>query len=356
MGLDKEKEFEQGIWETYRKEWEAAGREGRQELDRRMSRWQELMTGGLAPSQAYNRVMGIGVSEEITQTVIPVPVRRSQRPWALIATTAILAWVAIAGAVYGLMVTQERDSLRTELVSARSALASTQSELSAAKVTVASKQSELDSTKHVLVSTQSELKTTRQTLDSFQKDSTNLQATLTKAQQQLAVARETLSGLGITLSASPECYDVDLVDNPAAKNPTLSQLMDFLAKDYTENHSYIARVYDCSQFSRDIHNNAEAAGIRAAEVHVMFKNEFVGHALNAFLTTDYGLVYVDCTKSPDKFARVVNKKEYRAVAMTDVSGENIRNEYWWDSLGSYFYFPNTWGSGHSETSSITIYW
>ncbi|MFH1031813.1 MAG: hypothetical protein V1767_04555 [Chloroflexota bacterium] len=356
MGLDKEKEFEQGIWETYRNEWETAGRERRQELDRRTSRWQELMAGGLAPSLAYDKAMEIDVRKEITQVVTPVPVHRSRRPWALIATAVILAWVAIAGAVYGLIVTQERDSLRTELVATRSALATAQSELNATKLSVAAKQSELDSTKHVLASTQSELKTTRQTLDSFQKDSTNLQATLTKAQQQLAVARETLSGLGITLSASPECYDVDLVDNPAAKNPTLSQLMDFLAKDYTENHSYIARLYDCSQFSRDVHNNAEAAGIRAAEVQIMFKNEFVGHALNAFLTTDYGLVYVDCTKAPDKFARVVNKKEYRAVGVNEVSGENLRNDYWWDSLGSYFYFPSAWESGHSVTSSINIYW
>ncbi len=58
--------------------------------------------------------------------------------------------------------------------------------------------------------------------------------------------------------------------------------MSFLAQDRTETQRYIREEYDCSQFSRDLHNNAEAAGIRCAEVHVLFGNNEEGHALNAF--------------------------------------------------------------------------
>ena len=114
-------------------------------------------------------------------------------------------------------------------------------------------------------------------------------------------------------------------------------------------------MYDCSQFSKDVHNNAEAEGIRAAEVLVWFKNEDIGHALNAFLTTDYGLVYVSCTEAPDTIARVKTGKEYRAVKLYRITGTNVRNDYWWDALSSYYYIPSSTG-GHSVTESIEIYW
>ena len=140
--------------------------------------------------------------------------------------------------------------------------------------------------------------------------------------------------------------------------------MTFLSQDQTEKNTYIKDVYDCSQFSRDVHNNAEAAGIRAAEVQVKFRNEVTGHALNAFLTTDYGLVYVDCTGSPDirvdTIARVKAGKEYRAVEINRVTGTNVRNDYWWDTLSSYYYIPSSfslpWSTRGKVTSSIKIYW
>jgi len=193
-------------------------------------------------------------------------------------------------------------------------------------------------------------------LTQTQADLTATQTALSSTQQQLAVAQETLIGLGITLSASKECYDVTLVDNPGATNPTWSQLMTFISQDQTEKHTYIEDVYDCSQFSRDVHNNAEARGIRAAEVGMGFRNEWVGHALNAFLTTDYGLVYVDCTEA-DTIARVKTGKEYRAVDLYTISKTNIRNDYWWDTLSPYvyYYMPSSMG-GELVTSSIRIYW
>ncbi len=132
--------------------------------------------------------------------------------------------------------------------------------------------------------------------------------------------------------------------------------MTFLSQDQTEKHTYIENEYDCSQFSRDVHNNAEAAGIRAAEVQVNFRNELVGHALNAFLTTDYGLVYVSCTEPPDTIARVKTGKEYRSLELYGISKTNIRDDYWWDTRISYYYIPSRWGSGEVVTSSIRIYW
>jgi len=51
----------------------------------------------------------------------------------------------------------------------------------------------------------------------------------------------------------------------------------------------------CGDFAETLHNKAEAAGIRTAFVHIELDDEDTGHALNAFHTTDKGLVFIDCT-------------------------------------------------------------
>gem|GEM_PF-1417425 len=92
---------------------------------------------------------------------------------------------------------------------------------------------------------------------------------------------------------------IELINIPNAANPTYAGLLTFLKEDSTDEHPYIEGFtvisYVCSDFAEDVHNNAEAAGIRAAWVSIQFEGEEIGHALNAFETTDRGLVYVDCT-------------------------------------------------------------
>ena len=237
--------------------------------------------------------------------------------------------------------------LQTEVQAINTKLTTTEADLTQAKIDLSDAQAKLTQTQADLITTQTKLTQTQANL-------TTTQTASSSTQQQLALAQETLRGLGITLSASKECYDVTLVDNPGATNPTWGQLTTFLFQDQTETHTYIEDVYDCSQFSRDVHNNAEAAGIRAAEVQILFRNEVTCHALNAFLTTDYGLVYVDCTEEPDTIARVEAGKKYRAVELNRISGTNIRNDSWWDTLSSYYYVSSM--GGELVTSSIRIYW
>jgi hypothetical protein len=92
---------------------------------------------------------------------------------------------------------------------------------------------------------------------------------------------------------------IELINNPNATNPTYAELLAFLEADQTDKYSYIVGppkvAYVCADFARDVHNNAEAAGIRAAWVGIDIEGEAEGHALNAFQTTDMGLVYIDCT-------------------------------------------------------------
>ena len=106
-----------------------------------------------------------------------------------------------------------------------------------------------------------------------------------------------------------------LVDNPDATNPTYAELMAFIEMDSTDSNSYIegsVRDYVCADFAEDVHNNAEAAGIRAAWVGVVFEDNNEGHALNAFETTDKGLVYVDCVGA-DTTAYVEEGQEYGLI-------------------------------------------
>ena len=89
--------------------------------------------------------------------------------------------------------------------------------------------------------------------------------------------------------------NVHLVTNPAAKNPTWQQLKDFIQQDKTDEDTYNPIVNPCGAFAETIYNNAEANGIRAAFVAIDLKDSTMGHACNAFETTDMGMVYVDCT-------------------------------------------------------------
>ena len=218
----------------------------------------------------------------------------------------VLSAVLAASLVYGFFILQDKNSLTTELRSVQNELNSIQVELSATSAeldttqqSLASTQSELDSTKRSLVSTQLDLESTDEKLSSTQSelDSTKkdlkqvereLETTakdleraesaaeefdqqLSVLEQQLANAEATLKGLGITLERSIANFDAVMVDNATAQNPTFKEMKDFLNLDKTERNKYIKDEYDCSQFSRDVHNNAEAMGIRSAVVHVSFQ-------------------------------------------------------------------------------------
>jgi len=92
---------------------------------------------------------------------------------------------------------------------------------------------------------------------------------------------------------------IELINNPNATDPTYAELLAFLETDQTDKFVYIIgppkNAYVCADFARDVHNNAEAAGIRAAWVGIDIEGEAKGHAIDAFETTDRGLVYIDCT-------------------------------------------------------------
>ncbi len=93
--------------------------------------------------------------------------------------------------------------------------------------------------------------------------------------------------------------------------------MAFILADATDNNKYIEDgpgAYVCADFAEDVHNNAEAAGIRAAWVSLAFESTEEGHALNAFETVDMGLIYIDCTNSGSMNGRGDQVESWDAIA------------------------------------------
>ena len=130
-----------------------------------------------------------------------------------------------------------------------------------------------------------------------------------------------------------------LRNNPSAKNPTWDELKAFLKADQTDRQAYIAGTFTCGDFAEILHNNAEAAGIRAAIMAIELKpagltEGVIRHSLNAFETTDHGIMYIDDTSSSqgyyaDKEVNLVVGDDYVAVSIFPQPGQMQT----WPSMG-----------------------
>lgn len=102
---------------------------------------------------------------------------------------------------------------------------------------------------------------------------------------------------------------VRLRNHPRAINVPLQKVVDFIRTNQANTLPYRADRFKCTEYALRVHDDAEATGIRCALVALRFyKGE--GHALNAFQTTDKGLVYVDCTGVPNP---VPNRSLYDTI-------------------------------------------
>ena len=123
---------------------------------------------------------------------------------------------------------------------------------------------------------------------------------------------------------------IELTNNPDASNPTYGELIAFIQEDPTDTNDYLENPYIgyvCADFAEDVHNNAEAAGIRTAWVSIDFEGSDEGHASNAFETTDLGLVYIDCTG-----ASFANKLNLRLIETEDGFGFEDDSPTSWDAI------------------------
>ncbi len=87
-------------------------------------------------------------------------------------------------------------------------------------------------------------------------------------------------------------------NNPEATDVSYDDLKQFLLSDKTDRNIYTPGSYVCIDYAKELHDNAERQGIRSAIVSVDLKQSngsIDHHALNAFNTTDRGMVYIDTT-------------------------------------------------------------
>ncbi len=164
-----------------------------------------------------------------------------------------------------------------------------------------------------------------------------------------------------------------LVNNSDAANVSLQELKSFIVTDKTDNELYVPGLRMCGYFAETLHNNAEKAGIRAAIAIVEFKDGSASHALNAFETTDAGLVYIDCTgarREPtdleewlyklfypmgqDRMAYVAKGKEYGTILLEDA--ESTQYSYYTGYVKSWIRDAYFFITRPGIVKSVVIYW
>lgn len=112
---------------------------------------------------------------------------------------------------------------------------------------------------------------------------------------------------------------VTLINNHRARNTTYNNVMKFLERDKTDLMVYVPGNFMCADFASTVHNNAEKAGIRCGYARVHYDNCRYTHALNAFYTTDKGLIFTDSTG-------VEFNDDYQFNECNDVTTDIRKNE------------------------------
>lgn len=211
--------------------------------------------------------------------------------------------------------------------------------------------------------TTSQLETLQSEFESLQSELESVQSELESVQAELDLYHEA----GIVISegiqppySKPSTYSIKLVNEPDATHVDFDTLIDFVLEDPTDSYCYEPDSYVCTNSAEELHNNAEAAGIRAAFVVIHFDDGSDSHALNAFInpaatTLDIGfgqtrevregLVFIDSTPGdcnkpqPDNLDCLVSleiDKPYRATPLA------YEGWYWLPSKG--------------KVTQIEIYW
>lgn len=122
---------------------------------------------------------------------------------------------------------------------------------------------------------------------------------------------------------------VVLTENNSAKDPSLSTLLEFLANDTTETHPTIKYQYMCADYARQLHDDAEAAGIRAGIVSIHLPTTY--HAVDYFVVNGTKVI-VDDSQGSDRYGYAEVGKQYMTANVTDIGAEpyytgSYDNEY-----------------------------
>jgi hypothetical protein len=229
---------------------------------------------------------------------------------------------------YALIVITLTGTIAWGLVTFNSLL-QTRSELSLLRIENGALETNLEEAENGLAETEQELTSAQQELSSAK-------LTISSLESELELYKDTWGSV-VSSDVQPPFQGADIVNYETASNPTWAELLDFLLKDKTDENAYVPGVYMCGDFARDVHNDAEMSGIRAAYVVVELSSAY--HSLNAFKTTDRGLVFIDCTgleawepgpSNRDKTVDVRLGRSYVPRSLFPESGWSAR----WENMGT----------------------
>ncbi|AKB85878.1 hypothetical protein [Methanococcoides methylutens] len=110
-----------------------------------------------------------------------------------------------------------------------------------------------------------------------------------------------------TLSMTPYGKHIDITNYINSTDPTWDELILFIQEDETDQICFDDDSFVCADYAEMLHDNAEKEGIKAAYVSIQFKDKDTGHAINAFRTTDRGLVFIDCTGAYEEDKEILMK-------------------------------------------------
>lgn len=142
---------------------------------------------------------------------------------------------------------------------------------------------------------------------------------------------------GNTYWVGADGHLISLLHNNSAVNPTYSQLLSFIKNDQTDQRKYAPGQYTCGDFAETVQNNAEKAGYKAGWVTI----EGINHCCNVFQTSDNGLIYIDCTGSPDgggswdSSVKLANGIEYQRIPL-------FKDNFYFNSMGTVISFKEYW--------------
>lgn len=227
----------------------------------------------------------------------------------LVAAIVVLIVVSVASATAYFVKASDLTSAQATIADLQTQEHMLEIEVASLRATKTSLEMRIAEINVTLADTQKTLASTTQQLSSSETNVASLQGSLNTAQSNFQSAAKELSDLksfydGIFKGQAPPYRKPNgqlmaVVENTAATDVAWQQLVNFLKADPTDRNQYVVGQYVCSNFAEDVHNHAEAVGIRCSIVGLNFADSNVGHALVAFNTTDKGLVFIDCTGVKD---------------------------------------------------------
>jgi len=185
----------------------------------------------------------------------------------------------------------DSDSVKAQLQATQANLTAAQSELQHYEALYNASQAQV-------TTLQNEVDTLKQEVDTLNTSLSTQQQGSNNAQSQLDLYKKTF---GATVFAGVQPTEACgsgsstiLYSNPSARDTTWQQVKSFVLSDETGVIPY-SGDFVCCDFANRIYNDAERIGIRAAFVIIHFSDGSTDHAINAFHTTDLGLVFIDTT-------------------------------------------------------------